>query len=80
VEYYLFQEGRFARFLDNLTRLPRTSRSVLGRAVFGNSTAWIPGRSVSGYYSTSLVQPIEDVVDGFAAGRYSSYWDLIPSR
>ncbi len=80
VEYYLFQEGRFRRFLANLSRLPRSSPSVIGRAVFGSTAGWIPGRSVKGYYSTSLIQPIEDLLDGFAAGRYSSYWDLIPTR
>jgi hypothetical protein len=64
VEFYLFREGTFPRFVDNLSRLPRADRAVLVRSVFGGGS------------SVSLTQPVSELVDGFAAGRYRGYWEL----
>lgn len=65
VENYLFRDGRFERFLDNLERLPRTDRSVVIRSVFGGGP------------STSIVQPVRDMLTDHRAGRYRSYNDLV---
>jgi hypothetical protein len=35
VEFYLFRDGSFPRFLDNLAAIPRADRAVLIRSVFG---------------------------------------------
>ena len=77
VEYYLFQQARYRRFLDNLARLPHADHSVVIRSVFANTAGRVPGKTMPGYFSTSLVQPVPDLLDGFATGRYASYWDLI---
>ena len=74
VEFYLSGSGTFRRFLDNLARLPRTPRSVLIRAIFGG---YILPQSVPGYTSTSLVQGIKELLDGFSTGKYQGYDDLL---
>jgi hypothetical protein len=74
VEMYLFRNGAFPRYVDNVARLPRTDRSVIIRSVFGGYA--LP-ESVPGYYSTSTVQTVNDLVSSFAAGKYRSYSDLL---
>ena len=74
VEFYLFRDGRFADFIDNLRRLPRLPGSLIVRSVFragGAAAARLPG-----YNSASLTQPIEMLVDGYASGRFRDYRDL----
>jgi hypothetical protein len=73
VEQYLSQDGVFARFMANLTKLPHGDRSVIIRSVFGRTTA----KSVPGYYSTSVVQSIDQLVAGYESGRFPNYWSLI---
>jgi hypothetical protein len=74
VEFYLFNDSKWDRFMANLARVPHTSKSVLIRSVFGG---YVLPQSVSGYYSTSLTQPIDDVLQGFTSGKYRSYNDLM---
>jgi hypothetical protein len=74
VEMYLFRNGSFARFVDNLAHLPRTDRSVVIRSVFGG---YALADSVPGYYSTSTVQNANDLIANSSAGKYRSYTDLL---
>jgi len=74
VEFYLFGDGRFAGFIENLRRLPRLPGSVIVRSVFrsgGAGAARLPG-----YNSASLTQPIDALVNGYASGRFRDYRDL----
>jgi len=71
VEYYLFSEGTFQRFVENLGRLPRADRAVIIRSIFRGAI-----RVTSGYGSVSTTQPIGELVDGYARGRYHEYWEL----
>jgi hypothetical protein len=73
VELYLWRDGLFSQFVANLARLPSEPRSVIIRAVFGTTI----DESVPGYYSTSVVQPVADVVRNHQQGRYRSYWNVI---
>lgn len=66
VENYLFQDGAFGRFAENVARLPRTSHSVIIRSIFSGG-----GRSVQ------RVQPLDDMVSDVARGAYRSYYDLM---
>ena len=75
VEFYLFGSGKFPLFVENLRRLPRTSRSLIVRSVFGGL-----GQSAPGYYSSSLVQPVDELLQGYAAGRFRGYPELTVSR
>jgi hypothetical protein len=77
VEYYLFADGRFGAFVENLKRMPATDRSTMIRSVFpsgyrGSLPQWLPG-----YYSASLAQPLQQMLADLAAGRYRSYTDLV---
>jgi hypothetical protein len=74
VEFYLFGNGRFVDFIENLRRLPRMRQSLIVRSVFragGAGAVRVPG-----YNSASLTQPIETLVDGYANGRFRNYRDL----
>jgi hypothetical protein len=73
VELYLWQDGAFSQFMANLARLPSEPCSVVIRAVFGTTI----DESVPGYYSTSVVQPVADLLRGHQQGRYRSYWSII---
>ena len=75
VEFYLFADGTFPRFVENLERFPRTSRSLIIRSVFGGF-----GQSTPGYYSSSLVQPVDQLLQGYASGSFHSYPELAMAR
>jgi hypothetical protein len=64
VEDYLFREGRFARYVNNVERLPRAPHSVMIRAIFG------------GGGSVSVLQRVDEFVSDARLGKYRSYWDL----
>jgi hypothetical protein len=48
---------------------------VIIRSVFGGF-----GRPEPGYYSSSLVQPIDKLLQGYAAGTFRSYPELAVVR
>jgi hypothetical protein len=70
VEFYLFGDGRFGQFVTNLGGMPRTDNSVVIRSVFGRFSGYGGG-------SSQHLQPVDDLVRGFAAGRFRSYGALI---
>jgi hypothetical protein len=75
VEFYLFGDGTFPRFVENLSRIPRTDAAVLIRSVFAGG-----GSRIAGYGSASLTQPVSELVDGFPRGRFHQYWELTSAR
>ena len=75
VEFYLFNDGTFPRFVENLERLPHTNRSVIIRSVFGGR-----GQPAPGYSSSSLVQPVDQLLKGYASGSFHSYSELTVAR
>jgi hypothetical protein len=77
VEFYLYRDGSFPAFVDNLKTLPRDDRSTMIRSVFPGGFPGRPPQNVPGYYSTSLVQPLGAMLSDLAAGRYRGYADLV---
>ena len=77
VEFYLYRDGTFPAFVENLKRLPRNERSTMIRSVFPSGYMGRLPQSVPGYYSTSLTQPLGAMLADLAAGRYRSYYDLV---
>ena len=59
VEFYLERDGSYQRFIGNLARIPRTSRAVIIRSIFG--------RGIGG--SLSVAQPVNELLSQFATGR-----------
>ncbi len=78
VEYYLANAGAFGRFAANLALFPRTAKTLIVRSVFPNRFGGTP--TAPGYYSASVVQRADDLLDGVATGRIRGYQDLIGSR
>ena len=73
VELYLFQDGVFPHYVDNLATIPHNDRSVIIRAVFNGPAAWSMPETLPGYASASVIQRIDD----FASHKYSSYSQLL---
>lgn len=74
VEFYLFGDARFSRFVTNLRGLPRAKHAVVIRSVFGRY-GWGGGGG-----SWSQLQSIDELVDGHAKGKFQYYEDLIGGR
>ena len=64
VEFYLFRYGTFPRFVANLGQLPRAQNAVIIRSIF------------DGGGSTSTTQPLGELIDGYALGRFRQYGEL----
>ena len=74
VEFYLFGEGTFGRFVENLGRLPHNSSSVLIRSVFRYFGRTMPR---PGDGSVSQVEKIDTLLSETATGRIQRYGDLV---
>ncbi|MCC7418598.1 MAG: hypothetical protein IT176_15795 [Acidobacteria bacterium] len=74
VEFYLFGDGKYPQFIDNLKGIPRAPNSVLIRSVFGK---YISIDTMPGYFSTQMVQPIDALVSGDPDNGYRSYYSVI---
>jgi hypothetical protein len=75
VEFYLFGDGTFPRFVENLSRIPHSDAAVIIRSVFGGG-----GPRVAGYGSASLTQRLDELMDGYGHGRFRQYWELTAPR
>jgi hypothetical protein len=81
VEFYLMRgyrdDDEFDRFAKNVQALPRDANSVIIRSYFNGTWGYAHPHTVSGYYSTQLLQTMESFVKEHASGGYQSYSDLI---
>ncbi|MGE0127824.1 MAG: hypothetical protein AB7U82_07080 [Blastocatellales bacterium] len=80
VEFYLmrgFRDDEFDKFAENVKALPRDERSVIIRSYFNGTWGYEHPQSVSGYYSTQLLQTMDSFVEEYAGGGYKSYSDLV---
>jgi hypothetical protein len=74
IENYLFRDGSFQRYMENVKTLPHTDKSVVIRSLFGGYA--LP-ESVPGYYSTQAVQTINELIANCGASRCRGYFDLL---
>ena len=74
IENYLLRDGSFPRFVENVKKLPHTDKSVIIRSLFGGYQ--LP-ESVPGYYSTSAIQKIDDLLANCGSTRCRGYYDLL---
>lgn len=70
VEFYLFGDGRFGNFVNNLGGLPRADHAVIIRSVFGRYARFGGG-------SSSHLQSVNELVQGFGKGQFRSYGELV---
>jgi hypothetical protein len=79
VEQYLFRDGAFPSFAENVKALPRNEKSVIIRSLFGGGRSgmgWHP-LQVAGYNSTQILQSMDAFATEFDAGRIRSYNELL---
>ena len=74
IENYLFRDGSFTRYMENVKKLPHTDKSVVIRSLFGDYS--LP-ESVPGYYSTSAIQTINDLIANCGSTHCRGYYDLL---
>ena len=72
VEFYLWQDGTFGRWVENVASLPTADGAVVIRSYFPNTGRPHPS-ALPGYYATQSVQPIATL----AAGGFASYIDVV---
>jgi hypothetical protein len=77
IEDYLFRDGRFPRFVENLGRLPRDARSVVIRSIFRGPYGFAVAGSSPNDASASVLQSVDELVADFTSGRYQSYSDVV---
>src|SRR5438034_6220024 len=77
VEQYLFEDGLFTAFANNVRKLPLTENSLFIRWVY--QRYYHPAR-MAGQRSTSLLQRMNVFLMDFDAGRYQSYTDVISTN
>lgn len=75
VESYLFRQGTFASFVENVRALPSDSTSVMVRSWFGRGWS-LPG-SVPGHFSTQLLQTFPRFLELTARPDSVDYWSLV---
>lgn len=74
IENYLFRDGTFERYMENVKKLPHSDKSVVIRSLFGGYQ--LP-ESAPGYYSTSAVQTINELIANCGSTRCRGYFDLL---
>lgn len=78
VEYYLFQDGTFPRFADNLAALPWADDAVIVRAVFRSASGVVTQHRMPGYGSAQLAQPVATLLEQMRGRGYvGGYLELI---
>ena len=75
VEFYLFGDGRFPLFLENVKNLPVDANSVLIRSVFNHWQRH--SETLPGYYVTTLMQRIDGLLELHQERPYRDYWDVV---
>ena len=78
VEQYLFANGVFRSFAENVARLPITEKSIFIRA-FPNMREPHPAK-ISGHRLTTLLEKISVFLKDNDQGRYQDYWSLVTTN
>jgi hypothetical protein len=77
VEQFLFDNGSFKTFAENVRRLPINERSLFIRAVSGR---YSHPAQLSGHRLTTLLQQMTVFLKDFDEGRYQNYYNLITTN
>jgi hypothetical protein len=75
VEQYLFQNGVFGAFAENVRKLPLTDKSLFIRAV--PNTRFTHPAQLPGHRTTTLLQQMTVFLKDYDAGRYQTYADMV---
>jgi hypothetical protein len=75
VEFYLFNNSDWPRFVANVRALPLADDALFIRSYFGNGR--LHPLNVRGHRSTNLLKPILPFLADYDAGRIIDYWDVV---
>ena len=75
VEQYLFQNGVFSGFAENVRKLPVNEHSLFIRAV--PNTRFSHPAQLAGHRTTTLLQQIAVFLKDFDEGKYTTYTELV---
>ncbi len=78
VEQYLFNNGVFSAFVENVARLPISDRSIFIRA-YPNMREPHPAK-ISGHRLTTLLEKIQVFLRDYSQGLYGDYWSLVTTH
>jgi hypothetical protein len=73
-EDYVMRDGGFARYAKSIVAMPRDAHSVFIRSWFGGEGSH--PENVPGFFSTQLLQTLDDFAADMAAGGYRAYYEL----
>jgi len=77
VEFYLFRQETFGRFVENVRGLPAAPGALLARSYFGGATGRPHPQAVPGYYSVQLLQSFASFLARTQKPDSVNYWDLV---
>ena len=77
VEFYLFQQRSFERFVANVRSLPHGPASVIARSYFGGAMGQSHPQAVPGYASVQLLQTFASFLRRAADPEAMTYWELV---
>ncbi len=75
VEFYLWQDRSFDKYVSNMGSLPWSDDAVIIRSYFSGLQPH-PMR-VENYYSSQLLQSVEGFMTRVQGGGYRDYWDMV---
>jgi len=75
VEFYLFSNPAWPRFVANVKSLPLANDAVFIRSYFGNGR--LHPLNMPGHRSTSVVKPMAPFLTDYDARRIDEYWDIV---
>jgi len=76
VEFYLWGDGVFGAWADNLASLPVAPDAVLIRSYFPRLAGRHPA-ALPGYYATQMLQPVRTVLEARDGRPFRGYGDLV---
>jgi hypothetical protein len=77
VEFYLFRQGTFWRYVENVRSLPWNNPGLMVRSYFGGVMGQAHPRAIPGYASAQLVQTAQSFLRLTAEPESVSYWDVV---
>lgn len=77
VEFYLFRQGAFRRYVDNVRSLPWAKNALIARSYFGGVMGQPHPQARAGYASAQLLQTAESFRRLTAQPDSVSYWELV---
>jgi len=78
VEQFLFQNGVFAGFVENVKKLPIDERSLFIRAVTGRGQGH--PAYIAGHRTATVLQKIGVFLSDQEKGLYPGYWEMVTSH